>query len=64
LSRTFIIRAVASTLTAALLVAWPVGIINAMAVGAVNLIGVREMGDTTFLWVMRPESPATDKEGS
>ena len=38
MSRTFIICAVASTLTAALLVAWPVGIITAMAVGAV--IGV------------------------
>jgi tetrahydromethanopterin S-methyltransferase subunit E len=38
MSRTFIICAVASGLTAALLVAWPVGIINAMAVGAV--IGV------------------------
>jgi hypothetical protein len=38
LSRTFVICAVASTLTAALLVAWPVGIITAMAVGAV--IGV------------------------
>jgi tetrahydromethanopterin S-methyltransferase subunit E len=38
MSRTFIICAVASGLTAALLVAWPVSIINTMAVGAV--IGV------------------------
>jgi hypothetical protein len=38
LSRTFITVAVASTLTAALLLAWPVGIITAMAAGAV--IGV------------------------
>ena len=38
MNKTFITVAVASTLTAALLVAWPVGIINAMAVGAV--IGV------------------------
>jgi hypothetical protein len=38
MSRTFIICAVASGLTAALLVAWPASIINAMAVGAV--IGV------------------------
>jgi hypothetical protein len=38
LSKIFIICAVASTLTAALLVAWPVSLLTAMAVGAV--IGV------------------------
>ena len=38
MSKTFITVAVASALTAALLLAWPVGIINAMAIGAI--IGV------------------------
>ena len=40
MSKTFITVAVASTLTAALLLAWPVGIINAMVVGAIIGVGV------------------------